>query len=101
MPRLSVTSNDTTVDEEEPLLQGRKHPDGDDEGGFLSTQFLADVLVPCLAMVFLLLGNAVVVVIIFKLKRKRRRRLASVVHQPDIALLVPPQPTEPPPWKHG
>uniref|UniRef100_A0A224YQR1 CUB domain containing protein n=1 Tax=Rhipicephalus zambeziensis TaxID=60191 RepID=A0A224YQR1_9ACAR len=102
-PRLPVTWNDTVVEEEEeePLLQGRKERDGDDEAGFLSTQFLADVLVPCLAMVFLLLGNAIVVVIIFKLKKKRRRRLASVVHQPDIALLVPPQPTEPPPWKHG
>ncbi|XP_050031838.1 uncharacterized protein [Dermacentor andersoni] len=101
-PRLSVTSDDTVLEEEEePVLQGRKHPDEDDEGDFLSTQFLADVLVPCLAMVFLLLGNAVVVVVIFKLKRKRRRRLASVVHQPDIALLVPPQRTEPPPWKHG
>lgn len=102
-PRLPVTWNETVVEEEEvePLLQGRKERDDDDGAGFLSAQFLADVLVPCLAMVFLLLGNAIVVVIILKLKKKRRRRLASVVHQPDIALLVPPQPTEPPRWKHG
>lgn len=102
-PRLPVTWNETVVEEEEvePLLQGRKERDDDDGAGFLSAQFLADVLVPCLAMVFLLLGNAIVVVIILKLKKKRRRRLASVVHQPDIDLLVPPQPTEPPRWKHG
>ncbi|KAL3196416.1 hypothetical protein MRX96_053978, partial [Rhipicephalus microplus] len=70
-PRLPVTWNETVVEEEElePLLQGRKERDDDDGAGFLSAQFLADVLVPCLAMVFLLLGNAIVVVIILKLKK--------------------------------
>ncbi|XP_077497056.1 uncharacterized protein LOC144107763 isoform X2 [Amblyomma americanum] len=102
-PRLSLAANDSIVyEDEEPLLQGSRHLNEGDDAGGSSTQFLADVLVPCLAMAFLLLGNAIVVGVIFKLKKKRRRRLASVVHQPDIALLVPPQPSgEPPPWKHG
>lgn len=101
-PRLSLFPNESVIDEDGlPLLQGRRQRDGVDNDA--SMQFLADVLVPCLAMAFLLLGNTVVVIIILKLKKRRRRSLSHLTtQQPDIALLVPPQSSgPPPPWKHG
>lgn len=57
--------------------------------GFVVRNSLAEILVPCLVMGGLLLGNAVVVMIIFKLRKRRLERLRSRL--PTVALLTDPK----------
>ncbi|KAM7293899.1 uncharacterized protein ISCGN_023474 [Ixodes scapularis] len=56
---------------------------------------LADILVPCLIMGGLLLGNAVVVLVIFRLRKRRIARLRARL--PTVALLADGESKEPPP----
>ncbi|CAN8026353.1 unnamed protein product, partial [Ixodes persulcatus] len=90
--RLELALNGTLLDaEDDPGAtdQALKHRSE------MHLSSLADILVPCLIMGGLLLGNAVVVLVIFRLRKRRIARLRARL--PTVALLADGESKEPPP----